>query len=110
MAKTLGLIHHTDRGSQYCAKIYSDLLKQFKMYCSMSRKGNCFDNTPIESFWGTLKNERVHRRHYATRAQAEAPIREHIEIFYNRQRRHSRLGYLAPAEFTCRYWDSAKAA
>ncbi|RBH51976.1 IS3 family transposase, partial [Pseudomonas sp. MWU13-2860] len=105
-----GLIHHTDRGSQYCARAYGDLLTQFHMQSSMSRKGNCFDNAPIESFWGTLKNELVHHRRYATRAEAEASIREYIEIFYNRQRRHSRLGNLAPAEFTRRYWDSAKVA
>lgn len=105
-----GLIHHTDRGSQYCAKAYSDLLTQFKMCTSMSRKGNCFDNAPIESFWGTLKNELVHHRRYSTRAEAEASIREYIEIFYNRQRRHSRLGYLAPAEFTRKYWETERAA
>lgn len=105
-----GLIHYTDRGSQYCAKAYSDLLTQFKMRSSMSRKGNCFDNAPIESFWGTLKNELVHHRRYSTRAEAEASIREYIEIFYNRQRRHSRLGYLAPAELTQKYWETARAA
>ena len=105
-----GLIHHTDRGSQYCAKVYRDLQDQFGMRSSMSRKGNCFDNAPVESFWGTLKNELVHHRRYATRADAEASIREYIEIFYNRQRRHSRLGNLAPAEFTSRYWNSARAA
>ncbi|PRP68654.1 integrase [Chromobacterium amazonense] len=105
-----GLIHHTDRGSQYCAKAYRDLQTQFKMKSSMSRKGNCFDNAPIESFWGTLKNELVHHRRYATRAEAEASIREYIEIFYNRQRRHSRLGNLAPAEFTQKYRESARAA
>jgi putative transposase len=80
------------------------------MVTSMSRKGNCFDNAPIESFWGTLKNELVHHRRFATRAEAESAIREYIEIFYNRQRRHSRLGYLAPAEFTREYRDSAEAA
>ncbi len=105
-----GLIHHTDRGSQYCARAYSDLLTQFKMQSSMSRKGNCFDNAPIESFWGTLKNELVHHRRYATRAEAEASIREYIEIFYNRLRRHSRLGNLAPVEFARQYRESARAA
>lgn len=105
-----GLIHHTDRGSQYCAQAYRDLLEQFGLHSSMSRKGNCFDNAPAESFWATLKNELVHHHRYATRAEAEASVKEYIEIFYNRQRRHSRLGYLAPAEFTKRYWDSAKAA
>lgn len=69
------------------------------MKASMSRKGNCYDNAPMESFWGSLKNELVHHYRYATRAEAEASIREYIEIFYNRQRRHSRLGYIAPAVF-----------
>lgn len=105
-----GLIHHTDRGSQYCSKAYSDLLTQFQLQSSISRKDNCFDNAPIESFWGTLKNELVHHRRYATRAEAESSIREYIEIFYNRQRRHSRLGNLAPAEFAKKCWNLAKAA
>jgi transposase InsO family protein len=94
-----GLIHHSDRGSQYCAQEYRKLLEQFGMQASMSRRGNCYDNAPMESFWGTLKNELVHHQRYETRAEAEASIREYIEIFHNRQRRHSRLGYLAPAVF-----------
>jgi len=94
-----GLIHHSDRGSQYCSYNYQQLLEQFGMKASMSRRGNCYDNAPIESFWGTLKNELVHHCRYATRVEAETSIREYIEIFYNRQRRHSRLGYLAPAVF-----------
>jgi len=94
-----GLIHHSDRGSQYCAHDYRRLLQQFQMQCSMSRKGNCYDNAPMESFWGTLKNELTHHRRYETRAQAMCEITEYIEIFYNRQRRHSKLGYLAPAVF-----------
>ena len=94
-----GLIHHSDRGSQYCAHDYRQLLNQFGMQCSMSRKGNCYDNAPMESFWGTLKNELVHHRRYETRAQAKSEITEYIEIFYNRQRRHSKLGNLAPAVF-----------
>lgn len=98
-----GLIHHSDRGSQYCAANYQRILEQFDMRASMSRRGNCFDNAPMESFWGTLKNELVHHCRYATRAEAEASIREYIEIFYNRQRRHSRLGYLAPAVFAQNY-------
>lgn len=96
---TAGLTHHSDRGSQYCAHDYQRLLEQFGMKVSMSRKGNCYDNAPMESFWGSLKNELVHHCRYATRAEAEASIREYIEIFYNRQRRHSRLGYVAPAVF-----------
>jgi len=94
-----GLIHHSDRGSQYCSYNYQQILEQFGMRASMSRRGNCYDNAPMESFWGTLKNELVHHCRYATRAEAEASIREYIEIFYNRQRRHSRLGYLSPAVF-----------
>jgi putative transposase len=94
-----GLIHHSDRGSQYCAHDYRKLLAQFGMQASMSRRGNCFDNAPMESFWGSLKNELVHNCRYATRAEAEASIREYIVIFYNRHRSHSRLGYIAPAVF-----------
>ncbi|BCM76871.1 hypothetical protein KAM329D_42430 [Aeromonas caviae] len=105
-----GLIHHTDRGSQYCAKAYRALQVQFGMQTSMSRKGNCFDNAPIESFWGSLKNELVHHHRFKTRAEAKAAIQEYIEIFYNRQRRHSRLGNISPAEFTNRYWRTAQAA
>ena len=94
-----GLIHHSDRGSQYCSYNYQQLLDQFGMKVSMSRRGNCYDNAPMESFWGTLKNELVHHCRYETRDEAKASIQEYIEIFYNRQRRHSRLGYLAPAVF-----------
>jgi putative transposase len=94
-----GLIHHSDRGSQYCADDYRKLVKQFGMLASMSRKGNCYDNAPMESFWGSLKNELIHHQRYATRADAETAIKEYIEIFYNRQRRHSRLGYVSPAKF-----------
>lgn len=94
-----GLIHHSDRGSQYCAHDYRRMLEQFGMQASMSRRGNCYDNAPMESFWGSLKNELVHHQRYATRAEAEASVREYIEVFYNRQRRHSRLGYVAPAVF-----------
>ena len=94
-----GLIHHSDRGSQYCSYNYQQLLDQFGMKVSMSRRGNCYDNAPMESFWGTLKNELVHHCRYETRDEAKASIQEYIEIFYNRQRRHSRLSYLAPAVF-----------
>jgi putative transposase len=94
-----GLIHHSDRGSQYCASAYQATLKQFGMIPSMSRKGNCYDNAPMESFWGTLKNELVHHRRYETREQARREISEYIELFYNRQRRHSRLGNRSPTAF-----------
>ncbi len=102
-----GLIHHSDCGSQYCAKDYQALLKKHGVQISMSRKGNCYDNAPIESCWGSLKNGMVHHRPFATRADAGAAIREYIEIFHNRQRRHSRPGYLAPAVFAQSYWKSA---
>ena len=94
-----GLIHHSDRGSQYCAQVYQEHLRQYGLTASMSRKGNCYDNAPMESFWGTLKNELVHHRRYETREQARREITEDIELFYNRQRRHSRLGNCSPAAF-----------
>ncbi len=94
-----GLLHHSDRGSQYCAQDYQNQLRQCGMTASMSRKGNCYDNAPMESFWGTLKNELVHHRRYETREQARREISEYIELFYNRQRRHSRLGNRSPAAF-----------
>lgn len=80
------------------------------MQASMSHRGNCFDNAPMESFWGTLKNELVHHRHYATRDHAIAEITEYIEIFYNRQRRQARLGYLSPAAFARQFHEQALAA
>jgi putative transposase len=95
-----GLIHHSDRGSQYCSKEYRALLEGEKIRASMSRKGNCYDNAPVESFWGTLKTELVHHRHYRTRAEAVREISEYIDLFYNRQRRQARLGYLSPAAYT----------
>ena len=107
---TVGLIHHSDRGSQYCALDYRKRLEQHGLVASMSRKGNCYDNAPMESFWESLKNELVHPQRYATRAEAEASIREYIEIFYNRQRRHSRLGNQAPAVFAQNYCKQQKAA
>jgi putative transposase len=106
----VGLIHHSDRGSQYCALDYRKRLERHGLVASMSRKGNCYDNAPMESFWGSLKNELVHHQRYATRAEAEASIREYIEIFYNRQRRHSRLGNLAPAVFAQNCRKQQKAA
>lgn len=100
-----GLIHHSDRGSQYCSQAYQKLLKQFGMTVSMSRKGNCYDNSPMESFWGSLKNELVHHQSFATRLHARAAIQEWIEIFYNRIRFHSRLGYLPPAIFVKQFYQ-----
>lgn len=98
-----GLILHSDRGSQYCSHDYQKLLKQFGMIASMSRTGDCWDNAPMESFWGSLKNELVHHRRFATREQARQEITEYIEVFYNRQRKQARLGYLSPAAFTQKF-------
>ena len=105
-----GLIHHSDRGSQYCAASYRKVIKQFGMIASMSRKGNCYDNAPIESFWGTLKNELVHQRKYKTRQEAIQEITEYIEVFYNRQRRQAKLCYLSPAVYERQFYKGLLAA
>lgn len=105
-----GLIHHSDRGSQYCSRDYRTLLDQFHMEASMSRKGNCYDNAPMESFWGTLKNELVYHQRYATREQAIREIREYIEVFYNRQRRQAGLGYLSPVAYAKQFLMTKAAA
>lgn len=105
-----GLIHHSDRGSQYCSHAYQRQLQQFGMLASMSRKGDCWDNAPMESFWGSLKNELVHHRRFATREQAKQEITEYIEIFYNRIRKQARLGYLSPAAFNQQYYAKQIAA
>jgi len=105
-----GLIHHSDRGSQYCAHEYRKLLDQFGMVASMSRRGNCYDNAPMESFWGLLKNELVHHRRFKTRADAIQSITEYIEIFYRRQRKQARLGYLSPAAFERQFYEKRLAA
>ncbi len=94
-----GLLHHSDRGVQYASDAYQGLLAEHGMDCSMSRRGNCYDNAVMESFFGTLKTELVHHERYATHAQARASIFEYIEVFYNRQRLHSTLGYLSPEAF-----------
>lgn len=103
-------INHSDRGSQYCSLEYQKLLGRFSMKPSMSRKGNCYDNAPIESFWGTIKNELIYHQHYATREQAIREITEYIEVFYNRQRRQKRLGYLSPASYEQKFYAERKAA
>ena len=105
-----GLIHHSDRGSQYCSEEYRALLEQFGLTVSMSRKGNCYDNAPMESFWGTLKNELVYLKRYATRQEAIREIREYIEIFYNRQRKQARLNYLSPVAFERQFFQQSQAA
>jgi putative transposase len=97
-----GLLHHTDRGSQYAAEPYQQMLTAHGITASMSRKGNCWDNACVESFFGTLKRELIHHRQYSTRDEAKREIFEYLEVFYNRQRRHSTLGYQSPAEFEAR--------
>lgn len=93
-----GLIHHSDRGSQYAGTEYRKLIKKAKLIQSMSRKGQCLDNAPMESFFASLKKEMVHQRRFKTRAEAKAAIFEYIEVFYNRQRRHSGIGYKTPQQ------------
>ena len=105
-----GLIHHSDRGIQYCAQEYQKLLSQLDMKVSMSRKGDRYDNAPMESFWGTLENELVHHHHYRTREEAIREITEYIEIFYNRQRGQKRLGYLSPTAYEWLFYAQRVAA
>ena len=94
-----GLLHHSDRGSQYASHDYQKLLSSYGMSCSMSGKGECWDNAVMESFYHTLKTELTLEKRYETRTEAKAHIFEYIEVFYNRQRRHSFLGYATPVEF-----------
>mgnify|MGYP003328554048 FL=1 len=94
-----GLIAHSDRGVQYASDHYQRVLKQHGVICSMSRKANCWDNAPMESFFATLKKELVHQCEYQTRSEAQLSVFEYIETFYNTVRRHSTLGYLSPIMF-----------
>jgi len=105
-----GLMHHSDRGTQYCSLEYRRILDQFDLRVSMSGKGNCFDNAPMESFWGTLKQELIYHRHYRSRREAIQDITEYIEIFYNRQRRQARLGFLSPAAYEQKFYAGLLAA
>ncbi len=102
-----GLIHHSDRGVQYASGEYQKLLARHGLRCSMSRRGNCYDNAPMESFFGSLKNELVHRTTFPTKAAARQALFDYLEIFYNRRRRHSGIGFLTPAQA---YEHMAKAA
>ena len=91
-----GLMTHSDRGSQYASALYQKTIKDHGFICSMSRKGNCWDNAPSESFFHTLKTELTHHKRYQTRLEAKQEIFEYIEVFYSRQRRHSTIGYQTP--------------
>jgi transposase InsO family protein len=94
-----GLLHHSDRGVQYACGDYRRMLEEKGLECSMSRRGDCWDNAVMESFFKTLKTELVYHRKFATRAEATGAIFEYIEVFYNRKRRHSSLGYVSPEEY-----------
>jgi transposase InsO family protein len=104
-----GLLHHSDRGSQYASNDYQQLFKKAKIHTSMSRKGNCYDNAAMESFFATLKRELVYQCRFETREQAKNNIFEYIEVWYNRKRRHSTLKYRSPEEYE-RYWQYSMAA
>ena len=94
-----GLMHHSDRGSQYASHAFQEKLKEYGMICSMSRKGNCWDNAPTESWFNSFKNERVHGLRYETREEMKAMSFDYIEVLYNRKRQHSTLGYKSPIQF-----------
>ena len=99
---TPGCILHSDRGSQYCSHDYQRLLKKRNFICSMSRKGNCWDNAPMESFWGKMKYEWLIDFQFKTRAEAKSAVFEYVEIFYNRQRLHASNDYHTPDEYYSR--------
>jgi putative transposase len=105
-----GLIHHSDRGSQYASHEFRTLLKMHGIQGSMSRKGDCWDNAVVESFFGTLKQERVHWRNYQTRLEAQQDILQYIAIFYNGYRLHSTLNYVSPNEYERQFNEMKKVA
>lgn len=105
-----GLIHHSDRGSQYASADYRKKLKEYHMIRSMSRRGNCYDNACIESFHSILKRELIYRRKFETQKEAEHQLFQYIEFFYNRKRIHSKLGYLSPDRFESLYYRNLKLA
>lgn len=101
-----GLLHHSDRGSQYAGDLYRQLLADYNSIVSMSRTGNCYDNAAMESFFSTLKCDQVHAQNYQTRREAKTDIFGYIEGFYNPIRRHSAIDYLSPVEFERRYYNN----
>lgn len=105
-----GLVHHSDRGCQYASAEYQSRLETNGLVCSMSRKGNCWDNAVAESFFATIKGELVEYEDFVTRAQADRALFEYIEVFYNRRRRHSSLGYMTPAKFESEFELTVKLA
>jgi transposase InsO family protein len=105
-----GLIHHSDRGSQYASKAFKRLLKKHDFKGSMSRKGDCWDNAVVESFFGSLKQELVHWRNYQTRSEAQQDILNYISVFYNNYRLHSTLGYMSPGNYEKQLIEMKEAA
>jgi transposase InsO family protein len=105
-----GLVHHSDRGSQYASSEYRRALEEHGIACSMSRKGDCWDNAVAESFWGTIKAELLDDMDLASRAEARRVVFEYIEVFYNRRRRHSSIAYRSPFQHEALYALAAKAA
>lgn len=105
-----GLIHHSDRGSQYASHDYHKILQQRGVVSSMSRRGNCYDNAPTESYFATLKRELVYRSNYTSHAEAKQDIFEYIEVWYNRQRKHSSIGYMSPVEYEQQWKKSTTTA
>ncbi len=105
-----GLIHHSDRGSQYASKKFRRLLQAHKIKGSMSRKGNCWDNAVVESFFGSLKQERVQWQSYQTRYEAQQDVLEYITMFYNNHRLHLYLGYVSPNDYEKQSFETGKVA
>ena len=103
-----GLILHSDRGSQYASEDYQAALQAAGITCSMSRRANCWDNAVAESFFGTLKTEFIYTQTFSTREIAKTSIAQWIEVFYNRQRLHSTIGYVSPVQFEENYWSTLK--
>jgi putative transposase len=93
------LLHHSDRGPQYTSDDFRDLLEQQGIRCSMSARGHCYDNAPVESFFALLKRKRIRRRTYADREEAKADVFDYIEVFYNRKRSHGTLDYVSPVAY-----------
>ena len=107
--KPEGTLLHSDRGSQYCSNDYQDKLKEYGYTCSMSRKGNCWDNAPMESFWGKMKMEWLNEHHFKTIEEAKSKVFEYVFVFYNRKRLHEAFDYMTPQEYynAWRGWHEA---
>jgi putative transposase len=98
-----GVIVHSDRGSQYCSAAYQKLLRKHKLICSMSKKGDCYDNAAMESWSHSLKVEAIHGERFLTRQSAKQHVFEYIQVYYNRKRLHSKLGYMSPEAYELKF-------